>query len=220
MASSTWGCSSPLPGGTLVRRRGPGAMARAPAHHARAERAARHGREAAGAAARRVPPAGHRHAARQLRVRPVVAAAEGARPGHGRGPARDCAPPASNLMDARVAARGAGDAVRGGAAEDASRTQPSSPENARELQQAHVTVVARLPLFRMRTGELAKSRPGRDARQRPRRWTRSPRCWSTAASAIAARVGQVRGRLGLRITEAVATPLPARPERDREGRAM
>lgn len=92
-------------------------------------------------------------------------------------------------------------------------------ENARELQQAHVTIVARLPFFRVRAGDLAELHAGQTL--------------STGhAAGIPAEVlvngqvrfrgtvGQMRGRLGLQITEALATPTPARPARDREGRAL
>lgn len=105
------------------------------------------------------------------------------------------------------------------AAADSARPMPRSPENARELQQAHVTVVARLPLFRMRAGQLANLAAGETVA--------TGHAVDTPAEVLVnghirfrGHLGQVRGRLGLRITETVATPLPARPERDREGRAL
>lgn len=102
---------------------------------------------------------------------------------------------------------------------DAARPQPANLDNARELEQAHVTVVARLPPFRMKAGELARLAPGQTVA--------TGQAEDTLAEVLVngriryrGTVGQVRGRLGLRITEAVATPRAARPERDREGRAQ
>ncbi len=94
-----------------------------------------------------------------------------------------------------------------------------SPESARELQQAHVTLVARLPLFRMTARDLSEVAVGETL----------PCGHSTETPAevlvngcirFRGSVGQVRGKLGLRITETVVTPTPARPARDREGRAL
>ena len=105
------------------------------------------------------------------------------------------------------------------AAADAVPPQPPSLESARELQQAHLTVVARLPLFRMRARELAVLTTGQSVS------TGHP-VDTPAEVLVNGRVrfrgviGQSHGRLGLRIIETVATPLPARPERDREGRAL
>ena len=105
------------------------------------------------------------------------------------------------------------------ATSDAPASSPPSLESARELQHAHLSVVVRLPIFRMRARQLAELSAGQ-----------------TVASGLAVEtpvevlvngrvrfrgsIGQVRGRLGLRITETVAAPLSARPQRDREGRAL
>lgn len=102
---------------------------------------------------------------------------------------------------------------------DAPQPPPPSPENVRELQQAHVTVVARLPLFRMRARDLAELSTGQTVS--------SGHAVDTLAEVLVngrvrfrGTVGQVRGRLGLRITESMVAPMPARPERDHEGRAL
>lgn len=105
------------------------------------------------------------------------------------------------------------------AREEAAAPVPQSPENARELQQVHVTVVARLPLFRLRARDLVELSAGQTLP--------TGHASDMAAEVLVngcvrfrASVGQIRGQIGLRITETVATPLPARPARDREGRAL
>jgi len=101
----------------------------------------------------------------------------------------------------------------------ATRAQPSVPGNGRELELAHVAVVARLPLFRMRAGAIAALAPGGLV---PSGLPVDTPCEVLVNGRIRFRgtVGQSRGRLGLRITETVVTPLEARPERDRQGRAQ
>ncbi len=104
--------------------------------------------------------------------------------------------------------------------EDAAAAPPvASPENARELQQAHVTLVARLPLFRMTARALSEVAVGETlACGHP---TETPaEVLVNGRIRFRGSVGQVRGKLGLRITENVVTPTPARPARDREGRAL
>ncbi len=105
------------------------------------------------------------------------------------------------------------------AREDAATPAPQSADNARELHQAHVTVVARLPLFRLRARDLVELSAGQTLA--------TGHTADIAAEVLVngcvrfrATVGQLRGQIGLRITETVATPLPARPARDREGRAQ
>lgn len=94
-----------------------------------------------------------------------------------------------------------------------------SVENARELQQAHVGVVVRLPLFRVRAGQLAELAAG-DTLPTTHEPGTLVEVLVNGAVRFRGTVGQVRGRLGLQITEVVSNPQPARPARDREGRAL
>lgn len=93
------------------------------------------------------------------------------------------------------------------------------PENLRELQQAHVQLLARLPLFRMKARDLAALTEGQTVPTGHRTETVAEVLVNGRVRFRAA-VGQMQGQRGLRITEVVATPLPARPARDREGRAL
>ncbi len=92
-------------------------------------------------------------------------------------------------------------------------------DNARELQQAHVTVVARLPLFRVRAGDLAEMHVDQTV-STGHEVGIPAEVLVNGQVRFRGTVGQMRGRLGLQITEKLATPLPARPARDREGRAL
>ena len=94
-----------------------------------------------------------------------------------------------------------------------------SHDNARELQQAHVALAVRMPLCRVRAGRLAALAVGDTlTTEHP---TGTPvEVLVNGRIRFRGTVGQVNGRLGLQITEVVSTPLPARPARDREGRAL
>jgi flagellar motor switch protein FliM len=94
-----------------------------------------------------------------------------------------------------------------------------SIENARELQQAHVGLVVRLPLFRVRAGNLAELAAG-DTLPTGHAPGTLVEVLVNGHVRFRGTVGQVRGRLGLQITETVSNPQPARPARDREGRAL
>lgn len=94
-----------------------------------------------------------------------------------------------------------------------------SPENLRELQQAHVQLLARLPLFRMKARDLAALHEGQTVPTGLRTETVAEVLVNGRVRFRAA-VGQMQGQRGLRITEVVPTALPARPARDREGRAL
>jgi len=103
--------------------------------------------------------------------------------------------------------------------DDALSAPQASAENARGLQQAHVAMVARLPLFRVSARELSGLAPG-DSLPCGHPVETQAEVLVNGRIRFRGVVGQVRGRLGLRITETVATPTSARPARDREGRAL
>lgn len=94
-----------------------------------------------------------------------------------------------------------------------------SVENARELQLAHVGIVVRLPLFRVRAGQLVELAVG-DTLPTGHATGTLVEVLVNGNVRFRGTVGQVRGRLGLQITETVSHPQPARPARDREGRAL
>lgn len=94
-----------------------------------------------------------------------------------------------------------------------------SPLAARELQHAHVRIVARMPLLRVRAGALAELAVG-DTLPTPHAVGTPVEVLVNGLVRWRGTVGRMQGRLALQITETVTTPTPARPARDPEGRAQ